>query len=45
MNKVIERTGMECMVVLVGLCGETSERMVDAVKEVLEKMWFARARN
>ena len=31
MNEVIERTGMEWMVLL-GLCGETSERMNDEVK-------------
>ena len=33
------------MVVLLGLCGETSERMIDAVQEFLEKMWYARSRN
>ena len=33
------------MVLLLGLCGEMSERMIDAVKEFLEKMWYARSRN
>ena len=33
------------MVVVVGLCGEMSEWMIDVVKEVLEKMWYARVRN
>ena len=35
MNEVIERTGREWMVLLLGLCGVTSERMLDAVKEFL----------
>ena len=29
MNEVIERTGREWMVVLVGLCGEVSTRIID----------------
>ena len=29
----------------VKLCGETSERKIETVKEVLEKMWYARSRN
>ena len=46
MNEVIERTGREWIVLLQGMCGETSERMIDAVKEFLEKkMWHARSRN
>ena len=45
MNQVIERTGRKWMVLVVGLCGKTSERMIDAVKEFLEKMWYARSRN
>ena len=45
MNEVIERTGKDWMVLLVGLCGKTSERMIDAVKEFREKMWHARSRN
>ena len=45
MNKVIERIGREWMVLLVGLCGETSTRLIDAVKEFLEKMWYVRSRN
>ena len=39
---VIERTGIEWMVLLLGLCEETTERMIDAVKEFLEKMWSVR---
>ena len=42
---MIERTGREGMVLLLGLCREMSERMIDAVKEFLEKMWYARSRN
>ena len=45
MNEVIARTGREWMVLLVGLCGETSTRMIDVLKEFLEKMWYARLRN
>ena len=45
MNEAIEITGRKWMVLLLGLCGETSERMIDAVKEFLEKMWYARSRN
>ena len=45
MNEVIERTGREWMMLLLELCGETSERMIDAVKEFLEKMWYARSMN
>ena len=40
MNEVIERTGREWMVLLLGICVETSERMIDMVKEFLEKMWY-----
>ena len=40
-REMIERTGKEWMVLLLGLCGETSERMIDTVKEFLEKMWYA----
>ena len=32
MNEVIERTRREWMVLLLGLCGETSTKMIDAVK-------------
>ena len=45
MNEVIERTGREGMVLFLGLCGEMSTRVIDVVKEFLEKMWFARSRN
>ena len=45
MNEVIERTGREWNMLLVGLCRETSTRMTDVVKEFLEKMWYARSRN
>ncbi|MPC12302.1 Calcium uptake protein 1, mitochondrial [Portunus trituberculatus] len=31
-------TGREWMVVLLGLCGETNERVIEAVKEFLERM-------
>ena len=41
----VEMTGREWMVVLLGLCGETNERMIEAVKEFLERMWRARCRN
>ena len=33
------------MVLLAELCGEASVRMIDAVKEFLEKMWYGRYRN
>ena len=42
---MIERTGREWMVLLLVLCGETSTRMIDALKEFLENMWYARFRN
>ena len=43
----VEKTGREWMVLLLlllllGLCRETNERMIEAVKEVLEKMWRVR---
>ncbi|MPD03129.1 hypothetical protein E2C01_098752 [Portunus trituberculatus] len=41
----VEMTGREWMVLLLGLCGETNERMIEAVKEFLERMWRARCRN
>ena len=41
----VEMTGREWMVLLLGLCGETNERMIEAVKEFLERMWRARSRN
>ena len=44
-NERVEKTGREWMVLLLGLCRETSERMMEAVKEYLERMWRARCRN
>ena len=41
----VEKTGREWMMLLLGLCGETNERMIEAVKVFLEKMWRARATN
>ena len=40
----VEKTGREWMVLLLGLCRETNARMIEAVKEFLEKMWRARCR-
>ena len=34
----------EWMVLLLGLCDESTERMITAVKEFLEKMWCSRRR-
>ena len=42
---VIERAGKEWVVLLLGSYGEMSTRMIDAVKEFLEKMWYSRSRN
>ena len=42
MNEVMEKTGKEWMVLLLGLCDETNEYMIEAVKEFLERMWHAR---
>ncbi|MPC21927.1 hypothetical protein E2C01_014931 [Portunus trituberculatus] len=41
-NERVEKTGKEWMVVLLGLSRETNERMIEAVKEFLERMWRAR---
>ena len=41
----VEKTGREWMVLLLGLCRETNERMIEAVKEFLEKMWRVRCRD
>ncbi|KAG0698434.1 V-type proton ATPase subunit d 1 [Chionoecetes opilio] len=38
MNKVVEKTGREWILLLLGLCGETSGRMIEAVKEFLERI-------
>ena len=43
MNELVERTGREWMVLLLGLCGDTTARMIDAVKMFLEKMWNVRS--
>ncbi|MPC97930.1 hypothetical protein E2C01_093275 [Portunus trituberculatus] len=37
-HKRVEMTGREWMVVLLGLCGDTDERMIETVKEFLERM-------
>ncbi|MPC99238.1 hypothetical protein E2C01_094640 [Portunus trituberculatus] len=38
----VEQTGREWRVVLLGPSRETNERMIEAVKEFLERMWRAR---
>ena len=38
----VEKTGREWMVLLLRLYRETNERMIEAVKEFLKKMWCAR---
>ncbi len=43
-GEVAERTGREWMVLLLGLSGEASEGMVEAVKRFLERMWCVRSR-
>ncbi|MPC65527.1 hypothetical protein E2C01_059664 [Portunus trituberculatus] len=40
----VEKTGREWMVLLLGLCREMSERMIEAVKEYLERMWSCRSK-
>ncbi|KAG0724425.1 hypothetical protein GWK47_040581 [Chionoecetes opilio] len=44
MNEVVERTGREWMLLLLGRCVETSGRMIETVKEFLERMWYMRNR-
>ncbi|XP_063877492.1 uncharacterized protein LOC135109778 [Scylla paramamosain] len=44
-NERVEKTGKEWMVLLLGLCREANERMIEAVKEFLERMWRARCMN
>ena len=44
-NERVEMTGREWMMVLLGLCGETNERMIEAVKDFLKRMCRARCRN
>lgn len=39
MNALIERTGREWMVLLLGLCGDTTVHMIDAMKMSVKKMW------
>ncbi|MPC31566.1 hypothetical protein E2C01_024860 [Portunus trituberculatus] len=39
----VEKTGREWMVLLLGLCKGTSERIIEDVKEYLERMWQARS--
>ena len=44
-NERVKKTGREWMVLLLlGRCRETNERMIEAVKKFLEKMWRARRR-
>ena len=43
-NERVERTGREWMLLLLGLCKETSERTMTAVKDFLERMWNKRLR-
>ena len=45
MNEVIERTGREWIVLLLGLCGETSTSMIDAVKEFPKLITLKRHHN
>ena len=45
LDERVEKTGREWMVLLLGLCRETNERMIEAVKEFLEKMWRVRCRD
>ena len=42
-GELLEKTGPEWMVLLLGLCEETTERIIMTVKEFLEKMWCARS--
>ena len=41
-NERTEKTGKEWMMVLVGLCEESTEGIIEAAKEFLEKMWSTR---
>ena len=44
-NEMVEKTEKEWMLLLLGLSTETTEVMIAAVKEYLERMWCARCRN
>ncbi|MPC24151.1 hypothetical protein E2C01_017226 [Portunus trituberculatus] len=44
-NARVEMTGREWLVLLLGLCGDTNDRMIKAAKEFLEEMWHARHMN
>ena len=44
LDERVEKTGREWMVLLLGLCRETNERMIEAMKEFLEKKWCVRCR-
>ncbi|MPC34665.1 hypothetical protein E2C01_028062 [Portunus trituberculatus] len=44
-NIRVKMTGREWMVLLLGLCGNTNDRTIEAVKEFLERMWRARCVN
>ena len=39
-NERVEKTGKERMMLLVGLSEESSEGIIEAVKEFLERVWF-----
>ena len=43
MNDLVEMTGRERMVLLLGLCGDATECMIEAVKMFLERMWSVRS--
>ncbi len=43
-SEVVERTEREWMVLLLGLSEEATERMVEAVKRFLERVWCVRCR-
>ncbi|MPC92064.1 hypothetical protein E2C01_087136 [Portunus trituberculatus] len=44
-NARVEMIGKEWMVLLLGLCGDTNDKMIETMKEFLEKMWRARRMN
>ena len=41
-NESVEKTGKECMVLLLGLYRETNNKMIEPVREVLERIWHPR---
>ena len=42
--KWLKEQGDEWMVLLLGLCGETNDRMIVAVKDFLDRMWIPQNR-